>query len=246
MQSVNSRLIADIGASEGSDIAYYLRKGFQVVAVEADPVMYASLLQRFAREIADGSVVLLNRVAADTSGQAVQFWRNQVYQGLSTFDHEGAQFREHLVPCAGQTANWQDIVALRGVPYYCKIDIEGGEARFLRSMRGADARPTYVSAECHSFEPIEELFGLGYRRFKLVNQTLLSSLVRMLPNPALEGSYVADPDWMNASGPFGRELPDHWRSFQETAVLFDMIMRLKLFHAIAAPYWFDCHACRAE
>ena len=52
--------------------------------------------------------------------------------------------------------------------------------------------------------------------------------------------------WRDASGPFGRELPDHWLTFREAAVIFDMIMRLKGFHAILGPYWFDCHACRTE
>ena len=152
MQQVNPKLIVDVGASSGNDIQYYRRKGFDVVGLEADPVMYARLEQRFAAEVADGTVILLNRVAAETSGELVQFWRNERFQGLSTFDFDTAQFREHLVPCSGRTADWREIVAVRGVPHYCKIDIEGGEVRFLRSMRGSDALPTFISAECHSFD----------------------------------------------------------------------------------------------
>ena len=246
MLQINSKLIVDVRASNGNDIHYYLRKGSDVVGQEADPVIYASLKQRFATEIADGTVILLNRVAAETSGELVQFWRNERFQGLSTFDFDTAQFREHLVPCSGRTADWREIVAVRGVPHYCKIDIEGGEVRFLRSMRGSDALPTFISAECHSFDPVEMLFELGYRRFKFVNQTSLTPLILSLPNPPLEGNYIPDPDWRDASGPFGRELPDHWLTFQDAAVIFDMIMRLKGFHAILGPYWFGCHACRSE
>ena len=135
MQQVNPKLVVDLGASNGNDIQYYLRKGFDVVGLEADPVMFARLEQRFAAEIARGTVVLLNRVAAETSGELVQFWRNERFQALSTFDFDTAQYREHLVPCSGRTADWREIVAVRGVPHYCKIDIEGGEVRFLRSMR---------------------------------------------------------------------------------------------------------------
>ncbi len=246
MQQVNPKLIVDVGASNGNDIQYYLRKGFDVVGLEADPVMHARLEKRFAAEIVDGTVILLNRVAAETSDQPVQFWRNERFQALSTYDFDTAQFREHLVPYPGRTVDWQEIVAVRGVPHYCKIDIEGGEVRFLRSMRGAEVLPTFISAECHSFEPVEMLFELGYRRFKFVNQTSLAPLIVSLPNPPLEGKYVPDPDWRDASGPFGRELPDHWLTFREAAVIFDMIMRLKGFHAILGPYWFDCHACRTE
>jgi FkbM family methyltransferase len=246
MQPINPTLIADIGAGDGDDTQFYLRKGFDVVTLEADPVMHARLQERFAVEIAAGSVVLLNQVATDVGGQQVQFWRNELYQGLSTFDYATAMYQEHLVPCAAHTANWQDIVALRGVPYYCKVDIEGGEARFLRSILGSDAYPTYISAECHTFEPIEVLFELGYRRFKLVNQAMIETLVHSIPNPPLEGNYVPDPAWRHGSGPFGRELPDRWMSIQETEVIFDMLMRLKTFRAIGASCWFDCHACRVE
>jgi hypothetical protein len=64
MLQINSKLIVDVRASNGNDIHYYLRKGSDVVGLEADPVIYASLKQRFATEIADGTVILLNRVAA--------------------------------------------------------------------------------------------------------------------------------------------------------------------------------------
>ena len=127
MEQVNPKLIVDIGASDGNDIQYYLRKGLDVIGLEADPVMHARLEQRFAAEVAGGTVIPLNRVAAETSGQLVQYWRNERFQGLSTFDFDTAQFREHLVPCSGRTADWREIVALRGAPHYCKIDIEGGE-----------------------------------------------------------------------------------------------------------------------
>lgn len=246
MQPIIPNLIADIGASEGDDTHYYLQKGFDVVVVEADPVMHVGLRRRFANEIADGQVELLNRVAADTSGQEVQFWRNERYQALSTLDFGAARFQEHLVACTVPTMNWTDVAAVRGVPYYCKLDIEGGEVCFLRSMQGTDAYPTYISAECHTFEPIQVMFELGYSRFKLVNQTVLPALAASLPNPPLEGKYVPEPDWTHASGPFGRELPDRWLDFEEIAVIFDMITRLKEFQTLAASCWFDCHAWRGE
>ncbi len=35
-RNVNTKLIFDIGTSEGNDTDFYLRKGFDVVSVEAD------------------------------------------------------------------------------------------------------------------------------------------------------------------------------------------------------------------
>jgi FkbM family methyltransferase len=246
MRPTNPKLVVDVGVGEGKDTQYFLRKGFNVVGLEANPVACAALEQRFARQIADGTLVLLNRVAADTGGQSVQFWCNERFPDLSTFDYDSAQYPEFLVPRSVLTANWQDIIVPHGVPHYCKIDIEGGEVRFLRSMRGSDALPTFISAECHTFRPVEVMFELGYRRFKFVNQTSLEALIHLLPNPALEGNYVPDPDWNGGSGPFGRELPDRWLTFGDAAVMFDAIMRLKFFHTILGPCWFDCHACGPE
>jgi 16S rRNA A1518/A1519 N6-dimethyltransferase RsmA/KsgA/DIM1 with predicted DNA glycosylase/AP lyase activity len=62
-------LVIDIGVSEGNDSAYYLAKGFRVVAVEADSRSCARLRQRFASEIAAGALQLLPFAAADTFGQ---------------------------------------------------------------------------------------------------------------------------------------------------------------------------------
>jgi hypothetical protein len=127
------------------------------------------------------------------------------------------------------------------VPYYLKIDIEGGELPFLGSMLGSMELPTFISVECHAFAPIESLFAIGYRRFKLVNQTILYALP--VPNPALEGIYVPDPDWRHASGPFGRELPGDWFDLAGIALQFDAIMRMKSLKTIIHPHvWFDCHA----
>ena len=40
-------LIYDVGMHDGDDTAYYLDKGFQVVAVEANPVLVQSGRERF-------------------------------------------------------------------------------------------------------------------------------------------------------------------------------------------------------
>jgi hypothetical protein len=81
-----------------------------------------------------------------------------------------------------------DLFREHGVPYYCKIDVEGWDAVCLRSLEGADELPSYISAESEcvgdSEEPTEEeslavleqLGRLGYRHFKLVDQTSLAVL----------------------------------------------------------------------
>jgi hypothetical protein len=41
-------LLYDVGMNNGDDTAYYLYKGFRVVAVEADPVLVEAARERFA------------------------------------------------------------------------------------------------------------------------------------------------------------------------------------------------------
>ena len=36
---MNSKLVYDIGMNDGTDSAYYLRRGYSVVAVEANPIL---------------------------------------------------------------------------------------------------------------------------------------------------------------------------------------------------------------
>src|SRR5918911_1707382 len=57
---VHDDLIFDLGANQGEDSEFYLAKGFRVVAVEANPLLYAGLRERLAEPIARGQLVLLN------------------------------------------------------------------------------------------------------------------------------------------------------------------------------------------
>jgi len=53
-------LVFDIGAHNGDDTAYYVRRGFRVVGIDADPAMIAACEQCFREEIRAGRLVLLN------------------------------------------------------------------------------------------------------------------------------------------------------------------------------------------
>ena len=61
-------LIFDFGMHDGSDTAYYLRKGFRVVAVEANPELVAAGQSRFRAEIAEGRLTIVNKAIAEQPG----------------------------------------------------------------------------------------------------------------------------------------------------------------------------------
>ncbi len=113
---MNSDLIFDIGMHNGDDTAYYLYKGFKVVAVEADPDMAAECQKRFAAEIKMGRLKIINVAIAANQGEA-DFWICDNLRVWNSFDRSIA-FRNGL-PCHAikvKTVPLRDILTEHGVP----------------------------------------------------------------------------------------------------------------------------------
>jgi FkbM family methyltransferase len=235
------RVIFDIGMSEGNDTAFYLRKGFRVVGVEADPLVCQASARRFAEAIIQDSLTIVNRAAADSDSEKMIFWRDNKFQGHSSLIN--AHLSDDVEPILVETISYPALCEIYGMPYYVKIDIEGGEPPFLRSMSGVSERPQFISAECRNLQPIEVIHDLGYRYFKLVNQVKLPEFT--LPHPPREGRYAERPvHWEHWSGPFGRELPgERWFSYAEIRKLWLQLHELWKLETLIVG-WFDCHACR--
>jgi len=73
-------LIFDIGANNGDDTAFYLKKGFRVVAIEADPALAQKLYDRFAEDIAAGNVVI-EGVGVSDKVSSLEFYVNSHASG---------------------------------------------------------------------------------------------------------------------------------------------------------------------
>jgi hypothetical protein len=75
-----------------------------------------------------------------------------------------------------------------GVPYYCKIDIEGYDAIAASTLQNTTYRPDFISVETEcigqdekiteveSLKTLDTLKDLGYSKFKLVDQETLEVL----------------------------------------------------------------------
>src|SRR3989441_8132891 len=72
-QTMERDLVFDIGVNSGEDTAQYLRRGFRVVGVDANPEMVALCEQRFRADISAGRLVLLNVGLAAEDGTASFF-----------------------------------------------------------------------------------------------------------------------------------------------------------------------------
>lgn len=234
------RLIYDIGMSEGNDTSFYLRKGFRVVGVEADPVMHEHLFQRFAPEISDGRLNLLNRAASNRAGDEVVFFRDLREQGHSSIVCRGDKNDLEIEKFNVLTTNYEELTYLFGVPYYLKIDIEGGEPAFLTGMLNARGLPEYISSEIQSVEPIILFHKMGYKWFRLINQVKIYQFPA--PNPPLEGEFVNDLPRHQWSGLFGRELPGAtWFTIEQITEIHRMLHELWTYETVTTG-WIDCHA----
>src|SRR5258705_8559783 len=85
--TMQQHLIMDLGAHNGDDTAYYLQKGFRVVAVEANPLLAEQVENRFQKEGRRGRLTVLNIGVAGQAG-SMSFWVNADNSAWSSFDRQ--------------------------------------------------------------------------------------------------------------------------------------------------------------
>jgi FkbM family methyltransferase len=210
-------LIFDIGCNNGDDTDFYLRKGFRVVAVDADAVLCDEVSKRFAEEITAGRCEVICAAVGERTGDSMNFyicdrpdWNTCDPCFVERNEKEGAKFRTVTVP----TVNVAELMETRGTPYYLKIDIEGADAIPLQTLVGKQVVPTYASIEIaqhdlsEGLEQIRLLAKLGYVKFNFFNQGMRRSV--RAPLPALEGSYTPFDGDAVTTGLFGKELGGRW------------------------------------
>ena len=209
-----ANLIYDLGSHNGQDSEFYLKKGFTVVAVEANPALCDHLKRRFGREIAEGRYVLIERAVGERFGK-VTFFVNTERSIWGT-----TEYNPRYKGRSSVSANWTEIVVPSipfswltdqfGVPYYLKIDIEGADVLCLEDLMNEEDRPNFISIERQPFlaDQLKELAllkALGYTEYKIVDQKAV--MHQQPPKPAREGVYVDHKFEFDATGLFGEETP---------------------------------------
>lgn len=176
-------LAYDVGLHMGEDTAFYLAKGFRVVAFEANPRLVEACEHRFQREIADGRLRIVAGAIADSAAPTVRFYRHpsQTFPETMWSSTDEAWAKEiravsgvepEVVEVA--TINFAQTMRETGVPAYMKIDIEGGDETCLRALLDFDQRPLSLSVELSTIKDFASEFDLlerlGYDRFAFVQQ----------------------------------------------------------------------------
>ena len=224
----HSDLIYDVGLHMGEDTEFYLKKGFRVVAFEANPELVKLCKSKFGGFLDDGRLVIIEGaiVAADDAGQAARtvrffineksIWGTVNANWMERNARMGAQSKEIEV----DVVDFCGVVRKHGMPHYMKIDIEGCDTICINELRRFRERPDYISFESDktSFTGIRSeiamLEELGYREFQAIEQSGIPSQ-QSPPYPAREGQYAEHRFVNGTSGLFGRELEDNWKGKAE-------------------------------
>jgi FkbM family methyltransferase len=177
---VHPDLIYDVGLFGGEDTAYYLFCGYRVVALDANPLMIERARARFAREVQDGRLALLN-VGISNGPECQPFWISERSEWSSFNRAVAARDGTLHAPVSVPVVPFAQVLEQHGVPHYLKIDIEGNDRLCVDALRGRTL-PRYISVESECVGDSEALSDeqataillalreVGYRRFKLVDQ----------------------------------------------------------------------------
>lgn len=215
---MDANLIYDVGCNNGDDTDFYLRKGFNVVAIDADKSLCEDVSKRFVAQIESGQLEVLYGAVGNEAGKSLTFyicdkmtdWNTTDPYFVARNEKAGAKYKRVEVP----TVNVAEVMDTRGTPYYLKIDVEGADTIPLQTMLGRDDIPSYVSIEIaqhdlsEGLDQIRLLKQLGYTRFNFFNQGMRSSV--KAPLPALEGKYAEFYPHAVTTGLFGKELGGVW------------------------------------
>ncbi|MBU2582869.1 MAG: FkbM family methyltransferase [Alphaproteobacteria bacterium] len=233
------KLIYDLGFCDGADTAWYLSKGFRVVAVEADPRLADQGKERFHDSIRSGRLTLLNVGVAASKG-TLPFYVNESNAHWSSFDtaygcRGGTPF--HVIEVA--TVTIDDLLRRYGCPYYMKIDIEGVDRIVLQQMRDVSCRPTHISVEEFGVATLDAIAEIGYTKARVVPQK--HRRTGFLPIIWREGRYVPRKKFDgNCSGPFGRDLRLPWLTIDQAR---DVLNSARTDPAeLKSGEWWDVHA----
>jgi FkbM family methyltransferase len=215
--AVNRNLIFDIGLHKGEDTAYYLAKGFHVIAFEANPELIEYCKGKFKSKMENGHLRIVEGAVVDTkthNSDTVTFYKNEnksvwgtVVKDWSERNQDlGSPSTELTVPAVDFKKCLEDF----GMPYYMKIDIEGMDHYCLEVLKEFGDKPAYISIESEkvNFHELKKEFDLfeelGYDAFKLVNQSIIDR--QKEPKNSQEGKSIHYSFEPGSSGLFGQDL----------------------------------------
>ena len=230
--------VFDIGFYDGQDSHYYLERGFEVIAFEANPILFETGQNHFAEAIASGQLQLHNLGIGAESGNQVDFFIHNDSEEWSTFYREAAinwgigKSRITQVPCITP----KEMFAQFGCPDYLKSDIEGFDILVADELQNLTNKPSLVSFEASNIRLLKSLVLAGYQSFKMVDQTRVPLQVVKDEKTSIEFRF------RGGTGPFGDDAEGEWLSFENAHYLFFRFVHDPFSSSTPEGHWFDIHA----
>ena len=257
--NMEKRLVFDIGMHIGQDSINYLREGFKVLAVEANPLLAQQNSVKFKKYIDDGSLTILNVGISDKEG-ILPFYINKRTSEWSSFDfslgsRNGTPYEKKDIPCVTTASLFKKY----GVPYYLKVDIEGYDfycINDLPEVKGGGA-VKYVSCEATEVSLLDTMYKKGYTKFKLIHQgfnfrpinlSLEKNPLFYLYLKVYTGLRVKLRNVLTArypyssSGPMPENTKGEWMPYAQARQLFVDFYQGDKLTPLNDKSWFDFHA----
>ncbi|MEP7007366.1 MAG: FkbM family methyltransferase [Sphingomonas bacterium] len=233
--TIEPPLAFDVGLNNGDDSDYYLKKGYRVIGIDANPSMCHLCKYRFKREVELGLMTVLNFGVSDHKSRG-QFSINVEKPAISTFeprrfDHEEWAPKKwevidvDILPISA-------IVQEYGLPELMKIDVEFYDHLVLSDLRAHGMIPDYITSEVHERACFDQIVEMGYGRFRLMPGNTVADRFGAAEIIRLNGTRTHHSFSLDASGPFGDDFPDEWMRADEA-------LEQLLAHGLG---WIDVHA----
>ena len=236
----DDQLIFDVGLHKGEDTEFYLKKGYRVVAFEANPNLVSLCRGRFSEELRSGQLHIIDgAIAPPADVDRVDFYVNEKsVWGSTDLDwvnrNKSWGFESEKVEV--NRVDMAQVLRYFRIPFYLKIDIEGADGLVLNALHRFVQKPQYVSIEANIVTPnqlemdLETLNSLGYKKFQIVQQQNIPG--SQIITDTLRGDKIEHIFSEDASGAFGADLPNEWVNRDAILGLFSRPL----------PGWYDIHA----
>ena len=228
-------LVYDVGLHKGQDTDYYLKKGYRVIAFEANPENVEFCQKEFAGAIETGQLTIVEgAITSKENSETVKFYRNLDHSLWGSTSEDWA-YRNEVIGTTNEVievkaTNFAECLEKYGIPFYLKADIVGSEMICLRAMLEFENKPDYLSIRSekvifkHLLEEFRLLQELGYDKFKAIQQDVTDWQISL--NPENGNSIYTFQE--GASGPFGEETDGKWKNYEDV---------IKEYRRIFVLYW---------
>jgi FkbM family methyltransferase len=234
MPAVVENLIFDLGFHSGEDTDFYLKKGFSVVGIEANPDLVANATVRFKEALRQGRLHLIcGAIAPPSAGEKVDFYANPNNTEWGTIMPDWSS-RNEILGYSSQRievprVDIADVFRSHGVPFYLKIDVEGVDRLILEELYSVECLPRYVSVESEKIDfaelgrEMELLKGLGYKKFNVVQQSSIPGT--KLKTRTIDGQEFEYVFAQHSSGCFGGDLSSPWLTYTEALEAYRVVFQ---------------------